>query len=125
MNWPTLTLVSKINEFDSAAKKIQLERSMQEGRQQIESELPAVISISKDFGEPRYPSFMGIRKASKAEIPTWSLADLAMEVPVVHVSWPKLSSPPAQESKNEFIEGANAQEIAEKLADLIIAKGVL
>lgn len=125
LNWPTLTLVSKINEFDTAGKKIQLERSMQEGRQQLESILPAVISISKDFGEPRYPSFMGIRKASKAEIPIWSLSDLEMEAPTVHMSWPKLSSPPAQDAKNEMIEGANPQEIADKLADLIMAEGVL
>ena len=125
LNWPSITLISKINEFDPSAKKMQLERSTQEGRQQIESTLPAVISISKDFGEPRYPSFMGIRKASKAEIPSWSLSDLSIDAPEVHVRWPQLSSPPAQDMKNEIIDGANPQEIAEKLADLIIAKGVL
>jgi len=125
LGWPALTLVAAIQSLDPAAKTIKAERSMEEGRQVVESKLPTVLSVVKDYGEPRYPSFMGIRKASKAEIPTWSLADLGIEAPTSHTTWPEIMAPPKREVSNEIIEGANAEEVARKLADAIIAEGVL
>jgi electron transfer flavoprotein beta subunit len=77
------------------------------------------------LGEPRYPSFMGIRKASRAEIPTWSLSDLGIEAPTAVVSWPELMNPPSREVSCEIIEGGNPDEIAAKLADKILAEKVL
>jgi len=49
-------------------------RVIEEGRQNVKSPLPAVMTIVQSIGEPRYPSFIGIRKAAKASIPVWSLA---------------------------------------------------
>ncbi|MFO7623839.1 MAG: electron transfer flavoprotein subunit beta/FixA family protein [Anaerolineales bacterium] len=125
LGWPALTLVSQIDNLDAAAGKIQVQRSTEEGRQVVEGKLPAVVSVGKDIGEPRYPSFMGIRKASRAVIPTWSLADLGIEAPQVHVDWSDVTNPPVREVKCEFISGGTAQEIAETLADKILEEKVL
>lgn len=122
LGWPALTLVSKINEVGDSIK---VQRATEEGRQMVESKLPAVVSIVKDYGEPRYPSFMGIRKAARAEVPVWGLADLGIETPNSVVSWPEVMNPPVQEITNEIIEGGSPQEIAEKLADKIMAEKVL
>jgi electron transfer flavoprotein beta subunit len=81
LSWPMLSLASKIT-LDPGAGSIQVERSIEEGRQVVEGKLPVVISVAKDIGEPRYPSFMGIRKASRASIPVWSLADLGVSAPL-------------------------------------------
>jgi electron transfer flavoprotein beta subunit len=124
LSWPLLSLVSKIT-LDPGAVSIQVERSIEEGRQLVESKLPAVISVVKDIGEPRYPSFMGIRKASKATIPSWSLADLGISAPTSVVHWPEVTNPPAREVVTEVITGDSPEEIAEKLADRIIAEKVL
>ena len=123
LGWPALSLVAAVKGLESG--KITVERSMEEGRQVVEGPLPAVLSIVKDFGEPRYPSFMGIRKASKAEISTWDLAELGIDAPSSHVAWTDLIAPPAREVTNEIIEGGSPEEIAGKLADKIIAEGVL
>lgn len=123
LGWPTLSLVAAVKELGGS--KITVERSMEEGRQIVEGQMPAVLSVVKDFGEPRYPSFMGIRKASKAEIPTWSLIDLGVEAPTSHVAWTKLMAPPEREVSNEIIAGSGPEEIAGKLADKIIEEGVL
>jgi electron transfer flavoprotein beta subunit len=122
LGWPALTLVSSIGE---AGETIQVARATEEGRQMVESQLPAVISIVKDYGEPRYPSFMGIRKAARANVPVWGLADLGIEAPASVVSWPEVMNPPVQEISNEMIAGGSPQEIAEKLADKIMAEKVL
>lgn len=125
LGWPALTLVSKIPSFDPQAGTIQVERMIEEGRQIVESRLPVVISVVKDIGEPRYPSFMGIRKASRTNIPTWTLADLGIAAPESRVSWPEVMNPPTRETICEIITGETPQEIAEKLAEKILAEKVL
>jgi electron transfer flavoprotein beta subunit len=125
LGWPALTLAAKVQKLDAGGKRITVERAIEEGRQIVESQLPAVMSATKDFGEPRYPSFMGIRKASKAEIPVWTLGDLGIDTPKTVVVWTELINPPAREVKNEMIEGGGPEEIAAKLADKIIAEGVV
>ncbi len=122
LGYSALTLVSAI---DEVGEGIKVQRATEEGRQMVESKLPAVISVVKDYGEPRYPSFMGIRKAARANVPVWGLADLGIEAPASVVSWPELLNPPAQEISNEIIEGSSPGEIAEKLADKIMAEKVL
>ncbi|RME90839.1 MAG: electron transfer flavoprotein beta subunit/FixA family protein [Anaerolineae bacterium] len=104
---------------------VKVERSIEEGRQIVSAKLPAVFTVVKDFGEPRYPSFMGIRKAARAQIPVWTLADLGIEAPKSVVSWPEIMNPPKREVTCEFIEGDSPEEIAEKLADKLIAEKVL
>ena len=122
LDWPALTLLSSITVVDGTIKA---ERAMEEGQQQVEAKLPAVLSIVKDYGEPRYPSFMGIRKASRAEIPLWDLAEVKMDAPASVVTWPEVFNPPAQEISNEIIEGGSPEEIAAKLADKIMEEKVL
>jgi electron transfer flavoprotein beta subunit len=123
LGWPSLTLVSSIDAIDNG--KIKVQRSIEEGRQIVEGNLPATISVVKDIGEPRYPSFMGIRKASRANIPTWSLSDLGVEAPEQHVEWPEVMNPPAREVVCEFISGGSPEEIAETLAAKIMEEKVL
>lgn len=123
LGWPAITLVSVINKLDAGS--IQVERSIEEGHQSVSAKLPAVVSVIKDFAEPRYPSFMGIRKASRAVIPTWALADLGISSLESVVSWPNVFNPPAREVATEMITGGSPQEIAEKLADKILAEKVL
>lgn len=122
LGWPMLGLVAAISLQDG---KLQVERSFEEGRQIVESQLPAVVSVSKDIGEPRYPSFMGIRKASRAVIPVWNLADLGISPPASLVRWPEVVNPPIREIKTEMIEGGSPEEIAEKLAEKILEEKVL
>jgi electron transfer flavoprotein beta subunit len=123
LSWPALTLVSTIESIENGNYKIQ--RNTEEGRQVVEGTLPAIMSITKDYGEPRYPSFMGIRKAARANVPVWSLSDLEIEAPTSVVTWPEVMNPPQREIMNEIIEGESPEEIAVKLVDKIIAEKVL
>jgi electron transfer flavoprotein beta subunit len=125
LGWPSLTLVSSFDESNPAEGKIQVLRAMEEGTQIVESKLPAVVSITKDYGDPRYPSFMGIRKASKAEIPVWSIADLDTDIPESAVSWPSIFSPPEREIVTEIIEGDTPQEKASNLVEKLKEEKVL
>ena len=124
LGWPILSFVAKVTSLDTETG-IKIERAIEEGRQLMASELPAVVSIIKDIGEPRYPSFMGIRKASRARIPTWTLADLEISAPAPTVDWPELINPPSQEVVCEFITGDTPVEIAGNLVDRILEEKVI
>lgn len=122
LGWPMLGFVGHISADGGG---IQVARIIEEGRQNMKSTLPAVLSIVQSIGEPRYPSFIGIRKAAKATIPVWSLADLGVSAPPVHVSRAELITPPSREVKCEVITGDTPAAIAQTLADRILAEKVL
>jgi electron transfer flavoprotein beta subunit len=73
---PQLTYVFKIRELDLGGRTITVERLVEEGREVVTSPLPCLITVVKDINSPRYPSFLGIRRANKREYPTWSAEDL-------------------------------------------------
>ena len=125
LGWPAFTLVSTIATLDPGAGTIKVERSIEEGRQIVEGKLPAVVSVVKDIAEPRYPSFMGIRKASKAEIPVWTLADLGLPAPAAVVSRVELLNPPSRDVACEIVTGSSPEEIAEALVGKILAEKIL
>ena len=122
LGWPALTLTSVIK---IEGNNVRVERGIEEGRQIVTTKLPAVFSMTKDFGEPRYPSFMGIRKASRAEIPAWTLAGLGIPAPASVIAWPEMITPLSREVTCEFITGGSPDEIAETLANKILAEKVL
>ena len=122
LGWPMLGLVGQIKVQEGSAT---VERVIEEGRQTVSARLPAVLSVVQSIGEPRYPSFMGIRKASKANIPVWPLADLGIAAPPAIVKRNELMNPPVRETAVEIISGESPAEIADKLADKILAEKVL
>src|SRR5215216_5237681 len=122
LGWPMLGLAGQIKAQDGS---VTVERVIEEGRQSVSAKLPVVVSVVQSIGEPRYPSFMGIRKASKASIPVWSLGDLDVSAPESVVKRSELLNPPTRETAVEIITGDTPQAIAETLVDKILAEKVL
>ncbi len=122
LGWPLLALAGSIH---IEGRKATVERVFEEGKATVSAPLPAVVSVVQSIGEPRYPSFMGIRRASRAEIPAWTLADLGLSAPVASVSRRELSPPPSRNFACEIISGDSPGAIADQLADRILAEKVL
>lgn len=126
LGWPVLSFVAAVRELDPDGGTITVERTVGGARQIAKTPLPAVVSVVKEINEPRYPSFMGIRKAARAEIPTWSAADAGLEqVPESTIAWPEIFAPPSVETEVELIEGETPREKAEKLADRLLEEKVI
>ena len=122
LGWPMLGLAGQIKVQDGS---VTVDRVIEEGRQTVSAKPPVVVSVVQSIGEPRYPSFMGIRKSSKATIPVWSLSDLGVSTPESIVKRTELMNPPVQDTTIEIISGENPAEIADKLADKILAEKLL
>lgn len=130
LGWPALTYAIAITEFDAGGNKITMERALEEGRQVVASRLPAVISVVKEINEPRFKSFMGIKRAAKAPIPVWTAADLGLDASAAgaagsKVRWPEVYAPPPREGACEMITGDTPEEIAGKLMDRLMADKVI
>lgn len=87
--------------------------------------LPAVLSVGKEINEPRYPNFMGIRKASRAKIPILTLADLGMDGLSPTTRWQAIRKPETRKSQVQMIDGTGATEKAEKLVEALLAEKVI
>jgi electron transfer flavoprotein beta subunit len=127
---PALAYVIKIAAIDPDSKSITVERLLEEGRQVVTAPLPAVIGTTKGINEPRYTSFMGIRKAAKMEYPLWALADVEAEANKAGesgsgVHWPEISMPPAREGEAEIVQGETAEESARLLVEKLLAEKVI
>ena len=60
----------------------------------ISASLPALVSVTDQINEPRYPSFKGIMAAKKKPVETWTLADLGLDAGSVGLTaaWTKVES---------------------------------
>ena len=96
---PVVSYVAAIKSIDPAAKTLRATRLLEGGRQTISAPLPALLTVVKEIATPRFPSFMGLRKAKKATIPTWSLADIGLTAASVapRTGW-QLGLPPARQT---------------------------
>ncbi|MCU0499262.1 MAG: electron transfer flavoprotein subunit beta/FixA family protein [Anaerolineae bacterium] len=122
LGWTMLSNVSKILALDG--NTIKVERLLETGKQIATAQLPAVINVTKEINEPRYPSFMGIRKASKATIPQWTLADLGVNATGKKVALKSYKGLPARNVQVEMIDGS-PEEQAKKLVDKLLEEKVL
>ena len=114
---PCVTLAKKIDVTDGKAR---VERMTADGYEVIEVSLPALITVSNEIGEPRYPTIKGIMAAKRKEPIIWKPADIGVEVSQVGASGRRTKMlrlfQPVREGKCEVIEGETPEEAAAGLA---------
>ncbi|MCY4464509.1 MAG: electron transfer flavoprotein subunit beta/FixA family protein [Chloroflexi bacterium] len=125
MGWTMLSFVSAILDIDITAGTIKVEKTLEQGKQTLSARLPAVISVMKGINEPRYPNFLGIRKAAKAKIPVWTAADLGVELPEPVTSALRYFNPPARAVSTEIIAGEGVDHKVETLVARLFEEKVL
>ena len=114
---PVVTLAKAIEANGTTMK---VERVLDDGFQSVEVNTPAVISISNEFGEPRYPQLRQIMLAAKKTVQIWSAADIGLAADQAGAAnrWLPLEAlyVPKVESNVEIIEGDSPEEKAKNLA---------
>lgn len=88
----------------------------------ITASIPALVSVTDQINEPRYPSFKGIMAAKKKPVETWSLAELGVDASQVGLSaaWTAVEGvtkrPPRSQGTIVTDEGDGGTKLAEFLA---------
>lgn len=114
---PCITLARKVDIKDSTAR---VERVTADGYQVVEVALPAVITVSNEIGEPRYPTIKGIMAAKKVEPVVWKPVDIGVDNTKVGSTGRRTAVnklfQPVHEGKCELAEGDSPEEAAVNLA---------
>ena len=114
---PSVTVARKVDIIDSKAR---VERVTTDGYEVIEVLLPALITVSNELGEPRYPTIKGIMAAKKIEPVVWKPADIGVEPSQIGVAGRRTRLlklfQPVHEGKCYFVEGESLEEAGVNLA---------
>jgi electron transfer flavoprotein beta subunit len=117
---PQVTLAA---ELTVDGQTVRIRRDGEDATEEIEATLPAVVSVTDQINEPRYPSFKGIMAAKKKTVETWSLADLDISPDQVGLdaAWSEVTEitkrPPRTKGMVVTDDGSGARQLADFLAE--------
>ena len=122
LDWPFASLVNAIEVMDG---KLKVWREVEGGDKEInEIDLPCVLSIQTGINEPRYVGMRGIRQVASVPIPKLGKKELGMSADAAGKVRREGYFVPAQGKGAEMLQGS-AEEMADKVMDLMRAKGGL
>ena len=111
---PCVTMAQKI---EPQGDGIVVQRALTDGYEVIEAPLPALITVSNELGEPRYPTLRGIMMAGRKRPTVLSASDLGLDESALA---PSLTLEdlyvPVSDQQCEFIEGEDEADAGRQLA---------
>ncbi|MGW5425571.1 electron transfer flavoprotein subunit beta/FixA family protein [Streptomyces sp. NPDC003943] len=120
LNVPQVTLLSEVSVEDGTVKG---RRDGDAASEQLEAPLPAVVSVTDQSGEARYPSFKGIMAAKKKPVEELDLDDLGIDADTVGLggSWTLVDSATARPARTKGTivtdEGDGGKQLAAFLSE--------
>ena len=120
---PCITLAKslKINEAGIVAHRV-----LTDGYEVVEANTPALVTVSNELGEPRFPTLRGIMAASRTPPQIWSANDIGLKyaqlAPLIEVTELII---PSTGKDCEFIEGNDLADAGEQLALRLRAENLI
>jgi electron transfer flavoprotein beta subunit len=111
---PVVTFAKDVKVADG---KVVVERVLPDAFETVETPLPAVVTVSSELGEPRYPKLQQIMQAARKQVNQWAAADLGLDAAALapRLTLEKLFVPQS-DTKVEIMEGDTPEEQAMALA---------
>ncbi|PZT73607.1 MULTISPECIES: electron transfer flavoprotein subunit beta/FixA family protein [unclassified Streptomyces] len=116
---PQVTLLSQVSVADGVVRG---RRDGDSASEELEASLPAVVSVTDQSGEARYPSFKGIMAAKKKPVTSLDLDDLGIDAEQVGLAgaWSAVDSATERPARTAGTivkdEGEGGKRLAEFLA---------
>lgn len=111
---PAVTVAQKVEVSDG---KVVVERVLPDGYEVVEAPLPALITVSGEIGDLRYPSLAAIKAAKQLPQIVLTASDLDMEVSGLNLVETTALAAPSRERSCTVIEAETPEEAGEKLAE--------
>lgn len=124
---PVVTVAREITVHDGAdGPNLRVVRATPEGSETVEVRAPAVVTVSNELGEPRYPTMPQKRAARKVTPDVVTAAELGVDDAALEVR-ARLRSQfvPTIKGDCEMISGENATAVADALVTRLIEDKVL
>ncbi|MDD4321088.1 MAG: electron transfer flavoprotein subunit beta/FixA family protein [Acidaminococcaceae bacterium] len=127
LNLPQVTGATKIRIEDA---KVLVDRDNETTVQTIAVPLPALITVARSEKEPRFASIKGKMKARKMEIPTWSAADMNLDVNIIGLNGSPTKvvtvfTPPVAEISSEIFHEEDPQVAVDKLVGKLLEARII
>ena len=115
LDLPQLTLASEVTVTDG---QVRIRREIGAAVEVLEAPLPALVSVTDQANEPRYPAFKAIRAARKKPVDTWRLTDLGIPAPEAGTAVLSAEERPAREQGRIVVDsGDGGRQLAAFLID--------
>ena len=112
-----LSCVALGKKVDIAEDKVIVERLIPDGYEVVEAPRPALVTVSNELGQPRYPTLRGIMAATRKRPTIWSKDDLGLDAGQLE---PRLTLHdlfvPVSSAECELIEGDDEADAGRNLA---------
>ncbi len=119
LDLPSATVLRAV---EGGAEGLRVSRVVADGFETIELPTPCVLTISNEFGDPRYPQLRQIMLAARKQVTEFSPADLGLDPSEVGAAGARLQMhalfQPTSDVEVEIIEGDSPEE---KAAGLVAA----
>jgi electron transfer flavoprotein beta subunit len=121
---PQVTFASALSVSDGS---VTIRREGDRAVEEVVADLPALVSVTDQTGEVRYPSFKSILAGKKKPVATWTLADLGVtadQVGTVGAATAMRSAvpKPPREAGSVLVDDGEA---ATQIADFLVARQLL
>ena len=117
LGWPA-AIIAKDVQVENGTMNVQ--RVLADGFESVALPLPAVVTISNEIGDPRYPKLQQIMRAARKTVTRWSAEDLGLDPSTVGDAGARLKLErlfiPELGGDVEIMDGESAEEQAQQLA---------
>src|SRR3954471_5457633 len=105
LDLPSITFAKHIEIADG---KVKVQRQTEAGYDEVEAELPALVTVTAGVVEPRYPSFKGIMAAKSKPVDEVKVGDLGLDAGQVGIAGARQEitdvSPAEERQAGEIVE---------------------
>jgi electron transfer flavoprotein beta subunit len=119
---PSVSFVHKVEIRDG---KLRVERLLSDGYEVLESDLPALVTLSSELYELRHTSIAGMMEAKKKPLKTWSAADVGLDITKERRMNLVSLTPRVSDTTCEIIGGESPEEAGGNLAQKLIEANVI
>jgi electron transfer flavoprotein beta subunit len=112
LNLPCVTVAKRIDILGSNAR---VERVLDDGYETVEIPLPAVITVSNEIGQARYPAIRNISIANKIQPIVWNASELGLDPEKSRLLDILTLFQPVREGTCEMMAGKTPQEAVDNL----------
>jgi electron transfer flavoprotein beta subunit len=130
LGFSQVTYVGKIESVDLENRKLRARRILEGAEEVVEIPLPALLTVLKEIGAPRYASLPALMKGLRTQIPVWGIKDIDLDAGRVGLAGSptqvrRIFAPPQRQGGDIISVGGDADTVANAILDRLIAAGVV
>lgn len=128
LGYAQLTYVGKIESVDLERRRIRVRRILEGAEEVLDAPLPALLTVLKEIGEPRYASLPAVIRGLRTPIPVWGIKDIGVSPDEVGLAGSptqvrRIFAPPQRVGGEVIHADGDVDRVANLILDRLFAAG--